>query len=182
MVVSWLGGLALHCLVIHQTILAEIPNIYTGLAPVDMSMLMPKTGLAVNLPNALGGGFNVRLVLPQTQMTMDAEHPASYELTTSPQQDMIVALAVPLLLAMLTLPFTLLRIMLLGWDCALSRKREWQENEDEEPHAGKGRNCLTVCCGVSGMMLATNILMLVTLVYVLVIVQSATNPLIRDLS
>ena len=63
-----------------------------------------------------------------------------------------------------------------------SCSQEWQENEDEEPHAGKGRNCLTVCCGVSGMMLATNILMLVTLVYVLVIVQSATNPLIRDLS
>merc|ERR1711990_1039001 len=71
----------------------EIPNVYTGLAPVDMSMLMPKTGLAVNLPNALGGGFNMRVVLPRTKMTMDAEHPASYELTTSPHQDLIIALA-----------------------------------------------------------------------------------------
>ena len=43
----------------------QIPNVYTGLAPVDMSMLMPKTGLAVNLPNALGGGFNMKVVLPR---------------------------------------------------------------------------------------------------------------------
>lgn len=180
--VTWVGSLTLHGLVIHQTILAEVPNIYTGLAPVDMNMLMPKTGLAVNLPN-LGGGFNVKLVLPQTQMTMDAEHPASYELSTSPQQDMLVALAVPFLLAFLTLPFTILRIILLGWDCNLSRHKEWKGQEDEENlKAGKGRNCLTVFCGVSGMLLFTNILMLVVLIYVFVIIQSLSNPLVRDLS
>ena len=101
----------------------QIPNVYTGLAPVDMSMLMPKTGLAVNLPNALGGGFNMRVVLPKTKMTMDAEHPASYELTTSAHQDLIIALIVPMLLALLTLPFTLLRVILLGWNCSLARQK-----------------------------------------------------------
>ena len=102
---------------------SQIPNVYTGLAPVDMSMLMPKTGLAVNLPNALGGGFNMRVVLPKTKMTMDAEHPASYELTTSAHQDLIIALIVPMLLALLTLPFTLLRVILLGWNCSLARQK-----------------------------------------------------------
>jgi len=187
-IVSWIGGFALHGLIIHQTIIREIPNVYTGLAPVDMSMLMPKTGLAVNLPNALGGGFNMRVVLPRTKMTMDAEHPASYELTTSPHQDLIIALAVPLLLALLTLPFTLLRVILLGWNCSLARQKEWDgsdadsSEEGEERRSGKSRNCLTVVCGVSAMMLFTIILMLVMVLYVFLIIQSTSSPLVRDLS
>ena len=56
-------------------------------------------------------------------MTMDAEHPASYELTTSVHQDLLIALAVPMLLALLTLPFTLLRVILLGWNCSLARQK-----------------------------------------------------------
>ena len=36
---------------------------------------------------------------------------------------MVVALALPLLLALLTLPFTVLRIILLGWNCSLSRQK-----------------------------------------------------------
>ena len=169
-----------------------------------MSMLMPKTGLAVNLPNALGGGFNMRVVLPRTKMTMDAEHPASYELTTSPHQDLIIALAVPMLLALLTLPFTLLRVILLGWNCSLARQKviakpekdykshifsqEWDgsdadsSEEGEERRSGKSRNCLTVICGVSAMMLFTIILMLVMILYIFLIIQSTSSPLVRDLS
>ena len=56
-------------------------------------------------------------------MTMDAEHPASYELTTSAHQDLLIALEVPMLLALLTLPFTLLRVILLGWNCSLARQK-----------------------------------------------------------
>lgn len=183
-VVSWLGGLALHGLVIHQTILREIPNVYMGLAPVDMSMLMPKTGLAVHLPNAMGGGFNVKLVLPETIMTMDAEHPASYELSTSHTQDMVVALALPLLLALLSLPFTVLRIILLGWNCSLSRQKEWMPMglEEGEGRASRSRNCLTVCCGVANMVLFTVILVVVVGIYVLVAIHSNTLPPVRDLS
>ena len=170
-----------------------------------MSMLMPKTGLAVNLPNALGGGFNMRVVLPRTKMTMDAEHPASYELTTSPHQDLIIALAVPMLLALLTLPFTLLRVILLGWNCSLARQKvittkpfafqkvdflsqEWDgsdadsSEEGEERRSGKSRNCLTVICGVSAMMLFTIILMVVMVLYIFLIIQSTSSPLVRDLS
>jgi len=150
---------------------------------------MPKTGLAVNLPNALGGGFNMKVVLPRTKMTMDAEHPASYELTTSAHQDLLIALAVPMLLALLTLPFTLLRVILLGWNCSLARQKEWDgsdadssEESVEERVSGKVRNCLTVMCGVSAMMLFTIILMVVVAVYVLLIIQSTSSPLVRDLS
>merc|ERR1712013_563061 len=81
-----------------------------GLAPVDMSMIMPKTGLAVNIPHMVGG-VNLKLVLPQTKMTMEGEHPASYELQTSAQQDMLLP---PLLLAMLVILAMLLPPLLLA--------------------------------------------------------------------
>ena len=138
---------------------------------------------------------------------MDAEHPASYELTTSAHQDLLIALAVPMLLALLTLPFTLLRVILLGWNCSLARQKvngllcifcdkvadnlpqEWDgsdadssEESVEERVSGKVRNCLTVMCGVSAMMLFTIILMVVVAVYVLLIIQSTSSPLVRDLS
>ena len=61
--------------------------------------------------------------------------------------------------------------------------QDWREQEEEEGmRAGRGRNCLTVCCGVTGMMLFTNILMLVTVIYVFIIIQSTSDPLVRDLS
>ena len=56
------------------------------------------------------------------------------------------------------------------------------EESVEERVSGKVRNCLTVMCGVSAMMLFTIILMVVVAVYVLLIIQSTSSPLVRDLS
>ena len=53
-----------HGLIMHQTIMSHVPNTYEGLAPVDMGMIIPKTGLAVNIPNVFGG-VNIQLVLPR---------------------------------------------------------------------------------------------------------------------
>jgi len=183
LVVGWVGTILVHTLVIHHSVVADVPNIYTGLAPVDMSMIMPKTGLAVNIPNMVGG-FDLKLVLPQTKMTMEGEHPASYELKTSPQQDMLLATMLPMLLVMLTVPFTILRILLLGWNCALTKQEREGDFEDEEegviPRPGKTRSCLTVMCGVSGMMMFTTILGMLVMVYVFVIIQSVTSPLTKE--
>ena len=129
--VGWMGTLMVHTLVIHHSIVSDVPNVYTGLAPVDMSMIMPKTGLAVNIPHMVGG-VNLKLVLPQTKMTMEGEHPASYELQTSAQQDMMLAMLVPLLLAMFTVPFTILRMLLLGWNCTLAKQELEGDLEEEE--------------------------------------------------
>jgi len=183
LMVGWVGTVLVHTLVMHHAIVSDIPNVYTGLAPVDMSMIMPKTGLAVNIPHMVGG-VNLKLVLPQTKMTMEGEHPASYELQTSAQQDMMVAMLVPLLLALFTVPFTILRILLLGWNCTLAKQELEGDLEEEEegviPRPGKPRNCLTVCCGVSGMMMFTNLLMIVVMVYVFIIMKSFTSPLEKE--
>jgi len=173
---SWLGSCLVLGLVINHCLSTEVPNVYTGLAGVDMSMIMPKTGLAVNLPHA---GFDFRLILPKTKMTMEGDHPASYELYTSNTQDLVLALVVPLLLLLCTLPFAVLRCLLLDWDCALvSRHKTGTDRELQR--AGKSRNCATVMCGVSGMMTGTCLLAITVVVYVMVIIQSTSNPLVRE--
>ena len=40
---------------------------------------------------------------------MAGDHPASYQINPSHTQDMVAAIGVPLLLVLLTVPFTLLR-------------------------------------------------------------------------
>jgi len=186
LLVGWIGTVCVHGMIMNHSIASDVPNVYTGLAPVDMSMIMPKTGLAVNIPQMVGG-INLKVVLPKTKMTMEGEHPASYELKTSAQQDMMVALLVPLVLILFTVPFTALRILLLGWNCALT-KQEFEgdiEEEEEEgviPRPGRSRNCLTVCCSISGMMMFTNLLMILVFVYVFVTMKSFTSPLEKELA
>ena len=113
---------------------------------------------------------------------MVGDNPAFFQLKASPEQDMILALVTPILLTLLTIPFTILRVLLLGWNCALARQPFPDEDDDDEvrvTRAGKARNCFTVCCGVSGMMMFTNLLMLVVGVYVLVVYMSTSEPLVR---
>ena len=116
-------------------------------------------------------------------MKMAGDHPASYQVNTSHTQDLVAAIGIPLLLILLTVPFTILRVLLLGWNCALTRQSFPDQDEDEDLHMGKAsrsRNCLTVCCGVAGMMMFTLLLVLVVTVYIFVILQSVTSPLTKD--
>jgi len=178
----WLGSIIVHGMVMNHTVMSHIPNTYTGLAPVDLSMIIPKTGLAVNIPK-MAGGVDLKLVLPRTEMKMAGDHPASYQINTSHTQDLVAAIGVPLLLVLLTVPFTFLRVMLLGWNCALTRQSfpDQDEEDDIRPSkASRSRNFLTVCCGVTGMMMFTMILVLVVAVYIFVIVQSVMSPLTKD--
>ena len=174
------GSMIVHGLVMHQTIMAYVPNTYTGLAPVDMSMIIPKTGLAVNIPR-IAGGVDIKLVLPRTEMQMAGDHPASYQINASHTQDLIAALMSPFMLIVITVPFTMLRILLLGWNCTLTRQYWDDEEEGLRPsRASKSRNCLTVFCGVSGMMMFTILLMIIVMLYIFIFLQSFSSPLTRD--
>ena len=112
---------------------------------------------------------------------MAGDHPASYSISHT--QQWILALMSPFMMILITVPFTFLRIILLGWNCTLTRQF-WEEEEEEglEPSkASRGRNCLTVCCGVSGMMMLTNILMILVVV-VIIFHQSFNSSLTKDSS
>jgi len=178
--VCWTGSMIVHGLVMHQSIMSHVPNTYTGLAPVDMSMIIPKTGLAVNIPR-IAGGVDIQLVLPRTEMQMAGEHPASYQINASHTQDLIAALLSPIMLIFITVPFTVLRMILLGWNCTLTRQYWDEEEEGLRPaSASKAWNCLTVFCGVSGMMMFTMLLMILVMIYVFIFVQSFSSPLTKD--
>lgn len=181
LVVCWIGAIVVHGMVIHQTIISHVPNTYMGLAPVDMNVAIPKTGIGLDVPRVIGG-IKMFLKLPRTEMKMEGDHPAKYQIDTSPTIDLIFALLVPIALAALTVPFTILRVLLLGWNCTLSRKPFPDEDEDEVTmsKSSKSRNCLTVFFGVSGMMTFTIIFILVVAVYILVFIQSLTDPLRPD--
>ena len=116
-------------------------------------------------------------------MEMAGDHPASYRINASHTQDWILALMSPFMLIVITVPFTVLRILLLGWNCTLTRQF-WDEEEEglEASTASKKRNCLTVCCGVSGMMMFTNLLMILVIVYIFIFHQSLNSPLAKDSS
>ena len=117
-------------------------------------------------------------------MNMAGDHPASYQIHASPTQDLLAALVLPSLLVILTVPFTILRVLLLGWNCTLARHTFPDTEEEEEDlqlsKASKSRNCLTVCCGVSGMMMFTNLLMILVIVYIFIFHQSFNSPLTKD--
>ena len=114
-------------------------------------------------------------------MEMAGDHPASYRINASHTQDWILALMSPFMLIIITVPFTVLRILLLGWNCTLTGQFWDEEEEGLEPStASKKRNCLTVCCGVSGMMMFTNLLMILVIVYIFIFHQSFNSPLTKD--
>ena len=115
-------------------------------------------------------------------MEMAGDHPASYRINASHTQDWILALMSPFMLIVITVPFTVLRILLLGWNCTLTRQF-WDEEEElglQPTRASKKRNCLTVFCGVSGMMMFTNLLMILVIVYIFIFHQSFNRPLTKD--
>ena len=95
---------------------------------------------------------------------MAGDHPASYSISHT--QQWILALMSPFMMILITVPFTFLRIILLGWNYTLIRQF-WEEEGLEPSKASRGRNCLTVCCGVSGMMMLTNILMILVVVVII---------------
>ena len=117
-------------------------------------------------------------------MVMTGDHPASFKINASYDQDLMLALLIPVLLGLLTVPFTLLRILLLGWNCTLTRQPFPDEDDDEDDlrleKASKSRNCLAVCCGVSGMMMFTFNTVLVVFIYIVVVIMSFSKPLVRD--
>ena len=61
---------------------------------------------------------------------MAGDHPASYRINASHTQDWILALMSPFMLIVITVPFTVLRILLLGWNCTLTRQF-WDEDTDD---------------------------------------------------
>ena len=185
LLISCLGSLVLHGLVINQAIMSKVPNMLTGLVPLDLLVDKPPVEVSQELA---GGSYQVET--PETHVGIVAKQPVAFEMTMDRYTDMVVAMVLPLVLAMLTLPFTLLRLLLLGWDCNLVRNQvgtilheapqEWPEDGEARKGPGQGRSILTLFCGIAGMVSFTKIVILVVFIYVIIIIQSYVKPLVKD--
>lgn len=177
--VNWLGSLAVISVIISHAMSQYIPNTYTGLSSVNMQMTLPKTDITVRT-----GGTHLELQLPETFMSMLAGSPVKATISTSNHQDMILSILLPVLLALLTLPFTILRIILLGWNCKLTRQEEEGQDTDsgerlaakENSGASRSRNCCAMAWSLAAMAAFTASLGLVMMVYMFCLVQSLTRP------
>lgn len=179
---NWFGNLLVLSLVLSHAMSQYIPNTYTGLSSVNMQMVLPKTDITVRT-----GGTHLELQLPETFMSMLAGSPVKATISTSNHQDMILSIMLPVLLALLTLPFTILRIILLGWNCRLSpMEEEGLETDSGEELAlsdtkearrpSHSRNCCTVTWSLASMMAFTASLGIILMVYVFCLYNSVNAP------
>jgi len=187
-IVSWLGYVAVLSTVISHALSFYVPNKYTGLLNVDMKMEIPKTAINVNIPDMMGGtkfGF----VQPKMRMQMIADDPGQAMLETSEMLDRLIAVIVPTVLAVITAPFAILRVLLLGWDCHLSRQtqasrvststlsRSVSGQTDSVKRAGKARNCSVVCCSLAAMMMYVVVMIVLMGAYVYMGIHAHKPPL-----
>lgn len=187
-IVSWLGYVAVLATVISHALSFYVPNKYTGLLNVDMKMEIPKTAINVNIPNVLGGtrfGF----VQPKMRMEVTAEDPGEAMLEMSEMLDRLLAVIFPTILAVITAPFAILRVLLLGWDCTLSRQSSVSRGQSSSTlsrasgmsegtkRAGKARNCSVVCCSLAAMMMYVLVMIILMGAYVYMIIHAHKPPL-----
>lgn len=175
--VNSVGSMAILCTVISQAIVQYIPNTISGQQIVSMMMNLAEMEVTIKTQ-----GKEITLDLPKTQLTMLAGNPLRGSLTLSHHDDIYISYIVPALFCMLVLPFTLLRIILLGWDCRLERSRDEQDIFSERRRSGvsSGRSCCAVMWSISALMSFTTLTSLVAGVWTLCTVLAHVQPIQSD--
>ena len=117
-------------------------------------------------------------VQPKIQMQMVADEPGQAMLETSEMLDCLIAVIVPTVLAVITASFAILRVLLLGWDCHLSRLTSSSRlststlslsvsgQSDGVKRTVKAHNCSVVCCSLAAMMLYVLVMIILMGAYV----------------
>ena len=107
--------------------------------------------------------------MPATNVDLANSANLEASITMDDTMDLMVAIAVPMILVLVSLPVTITRVAMIGLNCIVVRD-EVMENESgqqslkqEIQHARKGvswRLGLSICCGVSGA-IVTSVVMLI---------------------
>ena len=107
--------------------------------------------------------------MPATNVDLANSANLEASITMDDTMDLMVAIAVPMILVLVSLPVTITRVAMIGLNCIVVRD-EVMENEsgqqslkEEIQHARKGvswRLGLSICCGVSGA-IVTSVVMLI---------------------
>lgn len=148
-------------------ILHHVPNTYHGLEMTKMGMMVeiPETNVILRT----GSGMDIQVKMPATNVDLANTANLEASIAMDDTMDLIVAIAVPMLLVLVSLPVTITRVAMIGLNCVVVREEVMstesgqQSLRQEVQRARKGvsgRLGLSICCGVSGAVV-TSLFMLI---------------------
>jgi len=147
-------------------VLYYVPNTYQGLE-------MTKMGMQVEIPETsvilrTGSGMDIEVKMPATNLDLANSANLEASIATDETMDMIIAVAVPLLLVLVSLPVTITRVAMIGMNCLVVRQElmateTGHQSLKEEIHRARkgisGRLCLSICCGVGAAVVTSLVLL-----------------------
>jgi len=134
------GTMAILSTVISRAIVMYIPNTVSVRSLVNMFINMAAMEVTVRT-----GGKEMVMKVPETQVKIIADTPLETNISLNHHDDIYISYIVPAALCLLCIPFTLLRILLVGWDCRLER---YVEDDDFYPERNRNASSARSCCAV----------------------------------
>ena len=127
-------------------IIYYVPNIYQGItmSAIGLKVKIPEISVAVELSE----GMDIKLKVPSSELDLANASNMLADLETDDNWDLILSLALPATLVVLSLPLTVTRLALLGLDCLLIRSSRSAQTVRQARRGLAGRLSLSLCCGV----------------------------------
>jgi len=165
LVISWLGGSALHASVIYQAILYKVPR--------TLSVLVPVGWLSFHAPQIEAESDYSQITMPEHNLEFDGNEAVLVEFDIGEDLAAKFSQILPSALILAGLPFMVLRALLLEWDCALVPHQDY---EADGPLPNKARGCATLCCAIIGVIFFTQVSIMILPAVGFLIWQSLTSP------
>ena len=127
-------------------IIYYVPNIYQGItmSAIGLKVKIPEISVAVELSE----GMDIKLKVPSSELDLANASNMLADLETDDNWDLILSLALPATLVVLSLPLTVTRLALLGLDCLLIRSSRSAQTVRQARSGLASRLSLSLCCGV----------------------------------
>ena len=127
LILNYLVNMTILGVSLGYTILHRVPNDIHGVT-------LPKVNINVIMPNsqikAETGGLDVAINLPETKIDMGSMPSMKVNLSTQ-NSDQMIAILFPIALALLCLPFTIMRAAMMELDCFVTRRKQLGEDFDD---------------------------------------------------
>ena len=123
-----------------------VPNIYQGIvmSALDFKLKIPEMNVEVELSK----GMDINMIIPSREVDLGNAPNMVVDLKTDDNWDLILSLALPALMILLSLPLSLTRTALLGLDCLLIRRSRLGSDLGEARRGLGARLSLSLGCGV----------------------------------
>ena len=127
LILNYLVNMSILGVTLGYTILHRVPNDIHGvtLPKVNINVIMPKSQIT-----AQTGALDVAINLPESKIDMGSMPSMKVNLSTE-SSDHVIAILFPIALAILCLPFTIMRAAMMELDCFVTRRKQLGEDFDE---------------------------------------------------